>query len=173
MKYNKKSKRRKINDRKKNVSIYGNVALIRGYCQDCKTTCIILDNIKQCCEGATRNVNIYNLPVKRVVEPEFCRKRLLKSERDAIIREQNFRCIYCDKYFGSIYEKKGKDGVHKTRIHFDHFIPFIHSANNKKYNIVASCNICNGLKSDKMFNNIDEVRIYVLQRIEEKGIIFL
>jgi len=152
--------------------MYGNVSMVRGYCSVCKNTCIILNNEKQCCGRLANENQIFTLPIKRVIQPEKSRRRFSKNEKQSILMEQDFRCIYCDMYFGVLYEKKS-GRLCKTTVHFDHFIPFTHSQNNKKDNIVAACNICNAFKGDKMFNSIEEAKIYILNRVKQRGILYV
>lgn len=159
--------------KKRHVAIYGNTYLERGYCWSCKTMCIIIENEKQCCGGRANGVDIVSLPVKRISDPRYRRRLIGQNEKKKILHEQNYECIYCGIPFGSPYAKKKGNKIFKTRVQIDHFIPFAYSANNKKGNYVASCHLCNAIKSDKIFNNIDEVRLYVIEKIERKGIVFI
>jgi len=159
--------------KKRHIAIYGNIPLERGYCRDCVQTCIILDGIKQCCGGHVKGIDISEQPVIRISEPQFRRKHFSKEFKRKILNEQNYLCIYCGKFFGSLYCIEGKLGIKKTRAEFDHFIAFVYSANNKSENIVAACNICNGLKSDKMFNDLEGVTLYVTEKTKEKKISYL
>ena len=162
-----------MGSKKRNISLYGNIGLERGYCKNCKSTCIILDGRKLCCNGRVEHREIMSLPIQRMSIPSEGKRHLCKSVRDKIIMEQNYKCIYCDMPFGSIYVRGDNPHPHKTTIHFDHFIPFIYSSNNHVDNFVAACNICNSIKSDKMFNNLDEATIYVIEKAKNKKITYL
>ena len=97
------------------------------------------------------------------------RKRLNFVERKRILDLQGNKCLYCNREFGSMYMRNGK--ILSTRLHFDHLIPYSYSQNNTN-NFVAVCNICNGIKSNKMFDTVEEVFHYVEYNRKKKGIVY-
>ena len=54
------------------------------------------------------------------------------------IDEKETRCFYCDKAIGY------------SKIHVDHFIPWSFIKNDRLWNLVNSCPVCNLSKSDKL-----------------------
>jgi hypothetical protein len=72
----------------------------------------------------------------------------------------------CGKQFDSYYFDKKRNKPAKLIVNYDHFNPFIYSRNNKSHNIIASCNICNSVKSDKCFNSIEEAREWLKNQIK-------
>jgi len=45
-------------------------------------------------------------------------------------------------------------------------VPFSYSQNNYRYNFVAACQICNGLKGSSMFATVEEARAYFVSLLE-------
>lgn len=74
-------------------------------------------------------------------------------------------CFYCDREFGSVVWVKRERTL---RVHWDHVTPYVHTFDNREVNFVAACQICNGWKSDKVFDTIEEIRGY-LQRKWDKA----
>lgn len=70
-----------------------------------------------------------------------------QSVRYGIIDENPY-CIYCD-------------GLAEV---VDHFIPYAFSQCNEKWNLVPSCEVCNQIASDKVFETLDEKRQYILDK---------
>ena len=152
---------RKYNkNRKKECAIYGNTSLIRMRCYDCGTMAFVIDGQLQCCgrdidESRRKTIpkNFYETP------PRAKRKSVPFTDRAEILELQSYKCIYCGKEFGTSVWRKGKLVI--LKICFDHFVPFSFSFDNHKYNYLASCQICNSIKNDKMFDTIDEAREYI------------
>lgn len=146
-------------------AFYGNTVLQRVYCPECKGQTIVLRGIKQCCEKPV------NQELKKqneyVAAPRNKRIKPSKKEQDLLYVLQNSRCLYCDRKIGTMYECNGK--VMFTREAWDHYIPFSFSFDNRKTNFVLSCHICNGIKSNKMFDTLEEVKNYVEYRRKKKG----
>lgn len=170
----KKKRRRKGNQQHKPIkklhkSIYGNIELDRVYCNECNTMTIVLENIKLCCDKPTEEK--LSKKTERMSPPIFKRTQLRKSEKEEILNNQNGKCFYCNHELGSLYEKQGNFGI--TSIHYDHLIPFSFSANNHVENFVASCNFCNQYKYNKMFNDIDEAKRYLVDMLHNKKVKFL
>ena len=146
------------------LSIYGNTAIKRGFCVDCDTYAFVLDDKLQCCDKPFKGEAS---KVKREVEPEYRRRVPRKAEQASILAEQDYRCIYCERAFGSQGIRRNKPVT--LMVHWDHSIPYTYSANNKACNFVAACHVCNGLKSDLIFRDIDDARLYLKTRRNEKG----
>lgn len=150
---------------KSHYARYGNNVMQRVYCSECKCWALVLDHRKQCCDGW---YNVESKITRVVVQPKHQRVLLPLYKKQAILNHQNNRCCYCGHQLGYYYVRHGK--VIKSTTHFDHLIPFAYSQNNNKENFVASCNVCNSIKSSKMFDNIAELTQYIKSRIQEKKI---
>lgn len=148
----------------KHIALYGNEALVRGYCRRCKETAFVIENKLQCCDAP---LNGPVTKVKRISEPEFARKIPKKSDRDHVLYIQENKCIYCERSFNS-YVDKGKKYLKLTPT-WDHFVPWIFNQDNNTENFVASCQICNGFKSAMIFESLDAAKIFILNRWQQKG----
>ena len=48
-------------------------------------------------------------------------------------------------------------------------IPWCYGYDNRVVNFVASCHICNAIKTDKIFDTPEQARGYIIERREKKG----
>lgn len=155
---------------KKHVAIYGRIKILRGFCGLCKQTALIIYGLIQCC----------NRPIEEVEEQvEFGYKRMAlgakdrgRPSREAVRRmlySQDQKCIYCDIPFGAMYKHPKKNRFMEVKICYDHFVPFKYSQDNGDLNFVLACGTCNGIKSDKMFNTMEDAKAYVESRRKAKG----
>jgi len=140
----------------------------RVFCDKCKSWTLVIDGRTACCDT---KIEFRSKKIKVICEPMNKRRQPSPKEKKEILENQNYKCIYCQKKFGTLYIKKGKKGI--TKIHWDHFIPFAYSRNNYAYNFVAACNICNEYKYSLLFQTLEEAQIYLLNKINEEGIIWL
>jgi len=149
------------------VALYGSVKMLRGYCRYCRDEALIVGGKYTCCgielDGKGKKY-------KRMATSNYRRKKPPLSEQRRILKAQENRCLYCDYPFGTYYFRNGK--ILKMKLHWDHLVPYVHSAQHK-LNFVAACNVCNGIKSSKMFDTVEEVYYYVKYRREKKGIEYL
>lgn len=158
------------------TAIYGNVALLRGPCPCCGSESILQDGVSLCCGVSLKYWDDYDetalanaqVAVKRMTSPRFKRNRPPKHVQLSILKAQENRCVYCDQEFGNYVWKSGR--LCRLRVDWDHFVPYTYSANNRAENFVAACHVCNGLKSDKHFDSIEQAKEYIRARREEKGI---
>jgi 5-methylcytosine-specific restriction endonuclease McrA len=150
--------------KKHSIALYGNVALERGYCNKCKAMAIIKHGFFQCCDSPVENT-----PTKfeRMSEPYCGRKTPTKADKDKIINQQDNRCFYCDVTFGSIRFRNGLPFV--IKIEWDHKLPFAYSQNNQTENFVASCSVCNRMKSSNIFQTVEEAQVYLQGKRKSKG----
>ena len=150
---------------KHGIALYGNVAIERGYCKKCKSTAFIKEGKFVCCD----NPATIAIPDKyhRVSEPPLGRKRPPKAEQERILTEQEYSCFYCGVAFGSHHRRSGKPIT--IKIEWDHRLPYILTRNNETGNFVAACHVCNGLKSDKVFQDVEEAQIYLAHKRKDKG----
>lgn len=151
--------------KKQFIALYGNQKILKAYCEKCETFAFVIDNRLQCCDRkiSRKNPKFY----KRETPPLANRNAMKKRDRDKQIRIQDNRCFYCDRIFGSYAFKKGKKIL--LEIVWDHFIPYSYIENNSSVNFVASCQICNHLKSDLCFQTTEEAKIYIQNEWDSKG----
>lgn len=149
------------------IALFGNIAIERKYCKECDTNALVVKGRLQCC-GAL----VESKPTKFVREsaPEQRRRTPPKKDKDRILRQQEDQCFYCGARFGSIRSRHGDPFV--IKINWDHQLPYAMSQNNYAYNFVAACQVCNGIKSDRIFQTIDEAKIYLTAKRRQKGFDF-
>lgn len=148
--------------------IYGNTVIKRAYCNRCKTTAFVLDGKLACCD---KGLDEEATSQKQMVPAAFRRRKPPKKFQDEQLQRQNGRCFYCDEAFGNLYERAG--AIKQVSIAWDHFVPFAYCGTNPELNFVAACSVCNGIKSSKVFNTVQEAKDYVEYRRKKKGIIYL
>lgn len=155
--------------------IYGNSTLIKLYCSFCQDYAFIVDGHYTCCRKKVVDIESQKYVIKRECDSIHSNRYLSKKNKEMILTEQSNRCFYCDKTFGSTVLRinKHKEKVINIRPQFDHIIPFVYNQNNDKLNYVAACQICNGIKSDLMFNDLDAAKIYIINRMKEKGYVYI
>ena len=147
------------------IKCYGNIKIPSHYCPDCKRTAFVIDNELQCC-GKKLEEQIYT-KFQRISEDVNKRKPLSEKNKKLILDLQNYSCFYCLTPFNFEVKRNGK--VIKLKIEFDHQVPYSFLNNNDTDNIVASCNVCNRIKSNFCFQTTDEARIYIQNIRESKG----
>lgn len=145
-----------VTRRKSHLAVYGNVGIIRAECPGCGDVSLVVDGRSACCAGV-----VEDRPEtwKRMVEPEFARKQPCASDKRVILSEQDNRCLYCEGRFGSHIWHKGKHV--RLIVRWDHVIPFAFNGNNDGHNFAAACQICNAIKSDKIFTSLEEARAHI------------
>jgi len=146
---------------------YGNTMLKRIYCPKCKRYALVIGGEIQCCDTPIDEFKTHN--VKIMCEARSKRQKPSFNEQKGILERQCNKCIYCGLEFGTLIWSEKSKKVVSLRKHFDHLVPYSYSFNNKKVNFVAACHICNGLKSNKMFENIEDVSHYVRYHRTRKG----
>lgn len=147
---------------KVHLALYGNIGMQRGYCERCEGTALILGGEFQCCGQPCEEEP---KRVKRIVEPEYRRRKPSRSEQLRILNEQDHRCFWCERRFGQFAHRYGK--VVKIECVWDHVSPYIWGADNSVDNFVASCRWCNGWKAARIFKTIEEVKIHVATKWEQ------
>ena len=155
---------------KKHLMQYGNTILQRGYCVFCKNTAIILENVLQCCDRVVVNDDKPK-PLYLATSAYLRRKKPSLKQRSHILTMQENKCKYCNYKFGSYILKNNKMIV--LRIVWDHHIPYSYGANNNTENFVAACQICNGFKSNKIFDSFEQLVDYIKRKWELKNITYL
>jgi hypothetical protein len=95
---------------------------------------------------------------------QICRPYISKELRARILTDQNARCIYCGLRLIMAIHKRHDIVI--TKLNWDHLVPVSYRRN---YNIVASCHICNQIKSDKIFDTLEDARKYIIHKRVKKG----
>jgi 5-methylcytosine-specific restriction endonuclease McrA len=149
------------------VALYGNVRIRRARCNICGTYALVVkDGSFACCGKPYRQRK--PMHSRRISQPPFNRRQLAPRLRRKILERQGFRCLYCGRQFGRAFPL-GKKGLYKLlKIHFDHQIPFAYSANNDVHNFVAACHVCNLMKKDHIFQELEEARLFLAQKWQER-----
>lgn len=146
------------------IGLYGNTALKRQRCGKCRTTAIVLDGEIQCCG---RKVEEKARTYRQMSPPVFKRRTPSQQEQLRILSEQDNRCLYCGLHFGTKMFRGAK--ILELAVRWDHYIPFSVTANNSAQNFVAACQVCNGIKSSRIFESLEEARKHIFRQREKKG----
>jgi len=143
--------------------IVGKVILFRMECPQCGEMNLSGEKIF-CCPCGYK----YELD-KNSSTRILCKSRRKKPSRKIqlrlIVRQQN-KCFWCGRIFG-IWYSKGRL-FSQLKIHFDHMIAYNYLQSNPDENWVASCNICNFIKSDKIFESIEDGKLYLQSKWAKK-----
>ena len=149
---------------KAHYAVYGDVVIPRGYCPRCKTHAFIQDGKIGCCD---RPFNQSITTSKQMLDAKLGRKGPSTSYKKRLLEDQDFRCLYCERRFGSTVYRDGKAVT--LRVQYDHWSPYVYSINNSNANFVAACHVCNGIKSAFIFDTLEEAKIAIQARWEAKG----
>ena len=150
------------------VAVYGSLRMLRGYCPNCKDNALIVKGEYQCCDRAVSSNNIVKFQ-KRMIEAAQMRHRPSVQAINKMLKKQDNKCLYCDIPFDTAYEHPKLRKMMKTKVCFDHFVPYAYSQDNRDVNFVCACGTCNGIKSDKVFKTVEEARDYVGYCRKKKG----
>lgn len=153
---------------KKHIAIYGTTKIKRRYCSHCDTNTFVVDGTLQCCLSPDDSKDAKRY--RRISQPCGMRRLPPLVLQKEIIAKQNNCCIYCDIKFGETYYKLNRCLV--SKIHWDHLVPFAYLQDNPYTNWVASCNVCNHIKSSRIFETIDEAKNYVKYYRKKKEIYY-
>jgi 5-methylcytosine-specific restriction endonuclease McrA len=146
------------------LALYGNEGIQRALCPECEEWSFVIDGEIVCCD-----IPIQKKPkkTKRISDVHFKRRKPSPLIQRKILEDQDYCCLYCDvNVYGYTYKKERPV---KVRLNWDHMVPYIYSGNNKEDNFAAACHVCNGIKSDMMFETIDDARLYILTVRRKKG----
>ncbi len=146
------------------LGLYGNVGIAKEYCPDCEDHAIVIDGQLQCCD---RDAVSAPESIKREACPEQERRLPSLHKRKAQLAAQGDGCFYCERRFGS-YVFRGTD-VRKLAVCWDHIVPYSYSQDNRDVNFVASCDVCNGIKSSRMFRSVNDAKTEIALRWSDLG----
>lgn len=147
---------------------YGSVSLLKAWCINCKQYAFVLEGVLQCCNSMIED-NFDKEVVKRELEGASKRPVFPAKFKRQILITQDNKCIYCGEKFGDYVWNSKKYKFVKLRIHFDHFIAWGYSRNNQKTNVVASCQVCNLLKTTNHYKSLTVARKAINEKRKEKG----
>lgn len=153
---------------RKILSVYGSEVLIKTYCHNCEAYSFVREGKLICC-GATYDGQDQPAEVQRESSAKEDRQHKTASMREKarILEAQDYRCLYCDSFFDTLGYRNSVPFV--IRLVWDHRIPFGYIADNSKGNIVAACHVCNAIKRDKIFQSLEEARLYIGMKRRHKG----
>lgn len=155
---------------KKHVAIYGSTKILRVFCGRCKQYGLVVGSVIQCCDRKLSEVKEESeFSFRRMAQGASARKRPSKEVIKQKLALQDNKCLYCDIPFGTSYQHPKTKKFRETKVCCDHFVPFKYSQDNGDLNFVLACGTCNGMKSDKMFNTMEDARQYVKSRRAFKG----
>lgn len=97
-----------------------------------------------------------------------------QTDRQRVYRMQQGRCLYCDLPIGTEIHRQlssgnRRNGVVKLIPHWDHFVPYSYLARNPSANWILACHVCNGIKTAKMFDSVEQAREFILPERRRKG----
>lgn len=140
--------------------IFGSVILYRSKCPKCRQYMLSSNSFFECttrlCDHEWVDDQVEH--VRKEISGKR-RKALSPMERRQLIADQDNRCFWCGREFGSWVSRKNK--LVALKCHIDHVTPYIYSESDRFKNKVASCHICNRWKSSKIFETVTECEIYL------------
>jgi hypothetical protein len=132
------------------TALYGAERLVRAICPECHHTALVEDGRTACCRAEVAEVE----GIRR--EAEATRWRVSARIRRRILQEQDWRCLYCARRFGSSVRRHGR--TVRLRYEFDHMVPNAFAMDGRELNIAAACHVCNRLKRNLCFASLEEAR---------------
>ena len=78
---------------------------------------------------------------------------------------QGNKCFWCGRAFGTRFQSHRDPVTLNPR--GDHFIPFSFCYSTKKNNLVATCQICNAVKGNRIFQTEQDCRDYVCNAFQK------
>lgn len=144
--------------------LYGSVALHSEMCQFCKQEAFVVSGKFSCCGRRTAaKPNRW----KRMSVASHVRYRYSRFFKEQLVTSQHGLCFWClIPIFKTEY--RGARQIEKC-VHIEHIEPFIYSSCDVPGNLVASCSICNHIKSCLMFQTIYDARDYIQNKRLLKG----
>lgn len=98
---------------------------------------------------------------------EGVRRSPQAATRRRRFKAQGGRCLYCLLPIGTRVRRGAR--IVALTAHWDHFVPFAYLAQNPDANWVLSCQVCNAIKSERMFDTLETARKAILPRRITKG----
>lgn len=148
------------------MSLYGSIAMPKGFCGRCKSESFIQDGMLVCCDRKVNDEEVTKIKRESTSE-KFRVSDWLKKK---VYELQRGRCYLCGFDFNGDqhYYRRGY-GWGKLIENYDHFIPKVYNPDASMQNIYLMCNLCNKTKGAKIFETRDQAKSYVISRRESKG----
>lgn len=128
----------------------------------------VVDNELTCCD--TPLPKNYKIKVQRQ-GTTGCRKRPSAKAQKTLLEKYEQGCAYCHLKFGDVVVRdKAPLRPIVLKLAWDHRIPYAYSGDSSDENFVPSCHVCNGLKSSKIFDTLEECGEYLRTLRRQKGI---
>ena len=122
---------------------YGGLIIERGVCTECGDPCIICkDDTSSCCSAEVKRFG--SGVIVKETHGSLMRKRPSRYLQKELLKNQDNRCFWCGREFGS-YILSPKNIVRKITPVWDHYIPYSYTGDNRGF--VAACQRCNAHKS--------------------------
>ena len=101
------------------------------------------------------------------------RRKAPVAVKAAVWDRQGPKCLYCGLEFGT-WVQRGRRAPIRLRVEWDHFRPYVFLLDNPRENWVASCQICNGIKSalvptGQAMESLDAVKAVIAGRRARMG----
>jgi len=152
---------------------YGKVIMFRTNCPKCEET-LFQPNLDFTC-GVCAHRFQGEIESLRIEVTSASRRTPSPKLKQQILDRQGYKCYWCDRKFETIYFRY--NSIRRLLPNWDHVIPYSYSYSNADENFVAACSICNSFKGSKVFENINECKIYLNKRwnknLHSRKIIFL
>lgn len=142
--------------------ILGRSILFREKCPECGEWNISGTSSFECEECGTEYKEIFIKSTRVEVPPHYKRKVFTKELRNKKFFDQNGKCFWCGRKFYSWVRKNSR--IIQIKMHVDHLKPFSYFPDDTDDNLVAACSICNIFKSNKMFEDVEECKQYLLYK---------
>ena len=139
----------------------GGVRLARIYCKKCDEYQLVKTNIKLCPDCRTRFDRDGDITLRKIGHISK-RVNISREYKEFLIDKQNGLCYWCDRKLGFFYMRNGV--VKKSSNHADHIIPYSYLQANPEDNWAIACNLCNLFKSNKYYDNQQDIRDYLKAR---------
>lgn len=141
--------------------LYGSVSLESGYCSFCKESWLG----RPCCEEISKD---YRRVVR--VSRGNGKRYFSRTAVDEALQKQNGLCFWCETNIGLGFYKTTRGSIKPLYAVGDHLVPFSYEDGTCKNNLVVSCNICNSIKSSKIFPTVEKTREFILSRRSDKQV---
>jgi 5-methylcytosine-specific restriction endonuclease McrA len=148
------------------IRFFGSEIFLSGKCEPCEAESFIIDGRLQCCYDAPETLELKGS--KRITLGGKRKSLMGAKEKARLMLAQNYRCYWCGTTFWSLYRLAGKR-QQALKPEVDHNVPFSFSNDNHPANLVLACDLCNGLKSNHMFDTETECQEFLLKRRQAIG----
>lgn len=135
---------------------YGSLKTLQVKCPVCGVWQFESD-FCECGESLDQKLTNRKPPEIRVEAPTW-RERIPKKLREKVFQRDEYVCQYCGIWCYESYTQDPKAVV------IDHATPFSAGGSIDFDNLITSCRRCNAIKNDKIFDNFEEARKFILNQ---------